>query len=179
MFSPLYESRVQYASLQQSDQRHDMSQVHPQPLLPPFTCRVYHQLLELLGTALGCLAFMAFIRCHRHLVPLCAARSMLPFVCRMRQVPPASGAPLCSVFLFLRGRYHQPLVHLCALCCLSCLSCARYHQFLVPFCALCFFSCAVGTTILWRHSVLYAAFLEHQVPPASGASLCSVFLFLR
>ena len=77
-----------------------------------------------------------------------------------RQVPPASGAPLCSmlpVVTFVRS---------------------RYHQFLVPLCALCFFSCAVGTTILWRPSVLYADFLAHQVP-ASGAPLCSEFLFWR
>jgi len=136
MLSPVYENRAQ-----QSDQRHDMSQVHPQPLFPLLTCRVNLQLLEFLGTALGCLAFMAFIRRHRHLVPPCAARSILPFVCQMRQVPPASGALLCSVFLFLRGRYYQPLAPLCAVCCLSCLS------------------CAAGTTSFWCPSVPYVFLL--------------------
>jgi len=71
--------------------------VHSQPLLPLFTYCVYHQLLELLGAVLSCIAFMACSRYHHPLAPLCAACAVLPFVRRVQQVSPASGAPLyCS-----------------------------------------------------------------------------------
>jgi len=78
-----------------------------------------------------------------------------------RQILPASGAPLCCMLPVV------PFVR------------CRYHQFLVPICALCFFACVVGTTILWCPYVLYAAFRAQNVPRASDAPLCSMLLFVR
>ena len=180
MFSPVYESRVQYASLQHLIK--DITclrsiQWHPQPLLLPFTCRVYHQLLELLGNALGCLAFMAFIRCHRHLVLLCAARyvafcvsdaagttsfwrpSVLCAFFLARQVPPASGAPLCSMLPVVPFVRQVPPVSGALLRPMFLFLRGRYHHPLAPLRALCCFSGAPGTTSLWCHSVFCVSFL--------------------